>query len=41
MGTYLEMIPSEVKKQVEEITKSSGLEYSEDAVELIAEAIEK
>ncbi len=38
MGTYLEMIPSEVRDQVEGITLSSDLEYSEDAVELIAEA---
>lgn len=42
MGAFLEMIPPGIKEQIREITKSSGLEYNEEAVELMAEAwIEK
>lgn len=42
MGTYLEMLPSGIKDQIVEITKSSGLEVNEESVELMAEGwIEK
>ena len=38
MGTFLEMVPSDVKDQIKEITKSSGLDYNDESIEIMAEA---
>ncbi len=42
MSTYFEMIPSGIKEQIREITKSSGFDYNDESLEMMAEAwIEK
>ena len=42
MGSFLETIPAEVQDQIKDITRTSGLEYNDDSVEMMAQAwIEK
>ena len=38
MGTYFENIPDKIKPHLEEVTKTSGLPYSEESIERIAQS---
>lgn len=38
MGEYLEQVPEKIQDHLKQITKTSGLEYSDESIELIAQA---
>ncbi|MBN1500352.1 MAG: hypothetical protein JW982_09355 [Spirochaetes bacterium] len=38
MGTFLDTIPAEVQVQIKDITKTSGLEYNDESIEMMAQA---